>query len=333
MSVEVDFDRVRKLSALDLRDAAWSPALGFQPMLSPRRGESIGSQQIVNLADDVLLVRTNYHSMDQSRWELDMRGWIYLHYRLEGVSEEESPTGGAHGRLDGDCFLLSASRSPCARNSRGGLWRAVGILCRPSFVTRELSIAPEHFPGDLQSLLAEDLDTDYRYADRLTKDMRAVVTCLLQPNVHHSILSVYLRAKVTELVLLTLEHLRHAAPAEENRFRLTDRDAQRLRQARRVLHEHTQAPSLEQLARLVGINRCKLAVGFKHLFGLTIGEYHRDLRLERARELLEARELSVGRVATAVGYADAGSFSKAFRARYGHLPSQVQPKITPARKE
>lgn len=331
MAVDLDLDSVHKLTALDLRDGAWSPRLGFAPIAPRHRvGASIGSQQIVSLASDVVLVRTNYHSVDRARWEFDMRGWLYLHYRLEGVSEEETPIG-AHGTLDGDCFLLSASRGLCARNVQRGSWRAVGILLRPSFVRRELCIEPDELspellaPG-LQQLLSEEIDVDYWYSDRLTKDMRAVVTCLLQPQIHDSLVSSYLRAKVTELFMLTLEHLRHAVPLAGNGLRLTDRDAQCLRHAQRLLQGQAQMPSLEQLARLVGINRCKLALGFKHLFGVTIGEYHRDLRLEKAREMLETRGLSIGCVASTVGYADAGSFSKAFRARYGHLPSRVRPK-------
>lgn len=327
MRFDLDRDCVHKLSALDLRDAAWSPTLGFVPQEpEQRQGVTTGSQQVVSLANDVLLVRTNYQSVEGARWELDMRGWLYLHYRLEGMSEEETPIG-AHGTLDGDCFLLSASRGLCTRNVPGGSsWRAVGILCRPSFLRRELCVEPDHLPPDLRHLLCEDRDMDYWYADRLTRDMRDAVTCLLQPQIHASMVSAYLRIKVTELFLLTLEHLRHAVPIAETGLRLTDRDTQCLRQARRVLQDQTQAPSLEQLARLVGINRCKLAIGFKHLFGVTIGEYHRDLRLERAREMLGTRELSIGRVATAAGYSDAGSFSKAFRARYGHLPSRIRPK-------
>lgn len=327
MRLDLDRDCVHKISALDLWDAAWSPTLGFVSKESgQQQGVMIGSQQIVNLANDVLLVRTNYQSVERARWELDMRGWLYLHYRLEGMSEEETPIG-AHGTLDGDCFLLSASSGLCARSVPGGSsWRAVGILCQPSFLRRELCVEPDHLPLDLQHLLCEDREMDYWYADRLTRDMRAAVTCLLQPQMHDSVVSAYLRIKITELFLLTLEHLRHAVPIAENGLRLTDRDTQCLRQARQVLQDQTQAPSLEQLARLVGINRCKLAIGFKHLFGVTIGEYHRDLRLEKAREMLETRELSIGCVANAVGYSDAGSFSKAFRARYGHLPSRVRPK-------
>jgi AraC-like DNA-binding protein len=82
--------------------------------------------------------------------------------------------------------------------------------------------------------------------------------------------------------------------------------------------------TLEMVARQVGINRTKLALGFKQVFGVTVGEYLREHRLDLAREALEQQTRSVGEVAAMAGYCDAGSFTKAFRARYGSLPSLIK---------
>lgn len=84
------------------------------------------------------------------------------------------------------------------------------------------------------------------------------------------------------------------------------------------------APPLTALERRVGINRNKLALGFKNLFGVTIGEFGRSLSLERARTLLQRRQLPNRHVANLAGYADPGSFSKAFRLEYGVLPSELR---------
>jgi AraC-like DNA-binding protein len=40
--------------------------------------------------------------------------------------------------------------------------------------------------------------------------------------------------------------------------------------------------------------------------------------------MLEKGAVAVGQVASLAGYADPGSFSKAFRARYGCLPSEIR---------
>jgi transcriptional regulator GlxA family with amidase domain len=55
--------------------------------------------------------------------------------------------------------------------------------------------------------------------------------------------------------------------------------------------------------------------------GLTPGAFLRTLRLERAAQLLEQEAGSVAEVAAAVGYAEAESFSRAFRQGFGVPPS------------
>jgi AraC-like DNA-binding protein len=49
-------------------------------------------------------------------------------------------------------------------------------------------------------------------------------------------------------------------------------------------------------------------------------EHVRNLRLERAREMLSEPQASVKEVAHAVGYASLSHFAKAFRRRYGASP-------------
>ena len=58
--------------------------------------------------------------------------------------------------------------------------------------------------------------------------------------------------------------------------------------------------------------------------GLSLHEYIMNVRLAKALNLLENKVyLSVGEVATVVGL-DSGYFSKAFKARYGKLPSEFR---------
>ncbi len=62
----------------------------------------------------------------------------------------------------------------------------------------------------------------------------------------------------------------------------------------------------------------------KRLTGLTPAQYLQELRLDKARELLENRRYnSIAEVAAKVGYNDARSFSRVFRARFGKLPSEL----------
>src|SRR6185295_13171935 len=166
---------MRSLSVTDLQGAVVARARGLVPIYSSdgscdftepdmssratlaARAAEVGTQEVVGFGDDLLLVRTNFHAISppqRLRWELDMRGWFYLHFRLEGKSEEETPEG-LYRSYDGECYLMSAShRRSCARRPCGEAWRSVGILCRTSFAISDLQISAENLPLELQRLHA-----------------------------------------------------------------------------------------------------------------------------------------------------------------------------------
>ena len=83
-------------------------------------------------------------------------------------------------------------------------------------------------------------------------------------------------------------------------------------------------PSVEVLARQVGLNRFKLNYGFNYVYGATPFRYLRDCRLEQARHLLFTSKLAVGEVAHQVGYTSNSSFTSAFRKQFGLNPKTFQ---------
>jgi AraC-like DNA-binding protein len=285
----------------------------------------LGSHDILALSEDLLLVRTDFHGVPLCTIGMDVRSWLYLHFRLDGLSDEEFP-GGIHRRLDRECFFLSASSRPrpLARELLADSWHTVGILCRPSFAERELRFLGDSLPAELRNFRSGD-EVDFTFVGQLTNDMRAAVLSLLHTSMPAEIRNTYLRAKIIELVCLALARVcaRNEATADPS-VRLSRRDIECVQKARALVLANSAAPSLASLARQVGINRNKLAVGFKHVFGVTVGELDREVRLSRARTLLERDRLPVRVVAALVGYADPGSFSKAFKILYGVLPSELQ---------
>ena len=286
-----------------------------------------GSQKLVGLARDLLLARTDMHDIPQTadrRWHLDFRGWLFLHFRLEGLSREVGPHG-EQANLGGQSFLLSATQNGPAgtREILGESWRTVGIACKPSFLSRELGISFRELPEGLSRFQAGDPEAEFWYAGDLTPDMTSVVSSLLQPSVHRSVRPIYLRAKAVELVCLAVDRLRQPAQPPGATLKLSQHDVACLQAAKKILDATPSAITLEDLARRVGINRNKLALGFKHVFGSTVAAYHRERRLAVAYERLQRDESTIARIAHDAGYRDAGSFSKAFRLRYGVLPSEI----------
>lgn len=285
-------------------------------------------QEFVNLSDDLLLARSDFHCIPDSsneRWEMDHRGWLCMHFRVEGLSEDETPDG-RHWTVGAGTFLLSTSthRQSLSRELLGDTWRTVGIACQPSFLLQHLEVPSDDLPSELRRFRSGDADVDFWFAGRLSQDMEAAIAALLRPPVRQGVRPVYLRAKVVELACLALDRLRESPLPTKSTLDLTSVDVASLQAARHVLDESVVTPSLEELGRRVGLNRTKLAAGFKHIFGTTVGAYHRERRLALAHDMLVKSGTRIGRAAEAAGYADMGSFTKAFKAYYGSLPSQMR---------
>jgi AraC-like DNA-binding protein len=81
-----------------------------------------------------------------------------------------------------------------------------------------------------------------------------------------------------------------------------------------------QPPTLEMLGREVGCSPFYLSRSFSREVGLTIPQYLRKLRMERAAELLRMGRHNVTEAATEVGYSSLSHFSKAFCETIGCCP-------------
>src|SRR5438045_5772126 len=79
-------------------------------------------------------------------------------------------------------------------------------------------------------------------------------------------------------------------------------------------------PTFEMLGQEVGCSPFYLSRIFSREVGLTIPQYLRNIRMERAAELLRSGRFNVTEAAIEVGYSSLSHFSKAFCATSGCCP-------------
>lgn len=90
---------------------------------------------------------------------------------------------------------------------------------------------------------------------------------------------------------------------------------------RRFIHFHFAEPlSVAQLARQAQMSPRRFAAAFRALCGVPPMEYVRQIRLERAAELLREGRLSVSEIAAQTGFSSVHYFSRLFRQRHGLSP-------------
>ena len=128
----------------------------------------------------------------------------------------------------------------------------------------------------------------------------------------------WFRSKALELA----SHL-FFRPAEGEFFctRAQRAGRERVERARAILRERMrEAPTLEELGRLVGCSPFYLSRLFSQETGTTLQQYLRQIRLERAAELLRTGRCNVTEAALEVGYNSLSHFSTAFREMFHCCP-------------
>ncbi|MBK1850660.1 helix-turn-helix domain-containing protein [Marinobacter sp. 1-4A] len=89
---------------------------------------------------------------------------------------------------------------------------------------------------------------------------------------------------------------------------------------------YRQSISASQLSGIAHLSTRQLNELFRKQIGMTPHQYLTELRMKEAWRLLEQSDLSVQRVADAVGYTSLSSFSDRFRGHFGHAPSYFRRK-------
>jgi len=105
----------------------------------------------------------------------------------------------------------------------------------------------------------------------------------------------------------------------------------RLCRARERLQElDDPAPTIDEVAREVGISPFHFIRQFEAVFGVTPHQFRIQARLDRAKHLLATGRMSVTDVCMDVGFSSLGSFSTLFTRRFGETPSAFRRRVQPA---
>ena len=171
-----------------------------------------------------------------------------------------------------------------------------------------------------ETLYTEAIELQYANRASMTPPMKTILGEILSCPYRGTTRRRYLEHKALALVLLRLQAITHPS--------LKKNDLNTIYQAASILrNQSVNPPTVETLARKVGTNRLKLNQGFHQVYGTTPFKYLRDCRLNQARRLLMTTDMSVERVAAAVGYSSRNHFAKAFRRQTGLNPKAFQMQV------
>ncbi|MCL6659931.1 AraC family transcriptional regulator [Paenibacillus amylolyticus] len=129
-----------------------------------------------------------------------------------------------------------------------------------------------------------------------------------------------------ELFLWFRERIVHVCVEE-----FTGKEEKQIQMAVHQMKEHAEqqyaeALSLDELADLHGIHSYTLSRAFKQAFGQNFVDYLTEVRLHRAKELLESTDVKISEIAEQVGY-QPSYFNRLFKKSEGTTPSRYREDI------
>ncbi|MDN9010669.1 AraC family transcriptional regulator [Brevibacillus laterosporus] len=175
------------------------------------------------------------------------------------------------------------------------------------------SLFPNIMPGNNQSFLY--------LQDMIRPKMQVLLQQLRNCSYSGSAKRLYMEGKTLELLALFIYEMEMGQVKGRSSLKKDDIDPIYL--ARDILVKMLgQPPSLLALSKLIQLNDYKLKIGFKEVFGMTVFEFVRQQRMEKARMLLENNKISVSEASSLVGYHNFSHFASLFRKTYGVNPSE-----------
>lgn len=281
-----------------------------------------GYWEVLRVNDDFLIcVANDYYD---ERFRFDVRtGMDTVTIRFVRAGELGLQEAG------NDAFVTPACSASVARLSSERAYElmirerqrllSVTVHIRADRLWSEVGLEPGEAPA-LHALLGETRDG--HAAIPMTAGMNNGVMDILSNRLRGGLRQRYIEVKSQELLCLFFESMQRFGDRAPKDAPLRPHHRARLEEARELLLQRfTDPPSVDSLARQVGLNRTTLRQGFKQLFGETIADFCQTRRMMLAQELLRDGRHSIADIAEIVGYGQSTNFTAAFRRHFNALPS------------
>lgn len=249
--------------------------------------------------------------------------WIHFCLRLGAAGYEDIP---GYQRIDQPSSVGTITRYPAKTHIErisppDSEWKMACLWLKPSALMRLLETSPSRTPEALSWLTSERTESANHLSVPLGPQYHAAVSDILSCRFTGGVRRAYVFSKYLEI----LSTLYQTALNKDQHpvHRVADRDVMKIHQVAALAKARIDSlEPLASLARAVGINRTKLILGFRAVYGTSVEAYWRDWRMNEAREMLCRDGLTVSEVAHKVGFSEISSFTRAFTRHFGAPPSE-----------
>lgn len=216
-------------------------------------------------------------------------------------------------------FYFQGQPPLTATRAAGEEHRFITVEFSPAFLREHFQKADGHLHPLMRAVVRDEAqDSVVTPPERLAATLQQLVGSLRHCPVFNPAQEIWFHSKALEIAA----HLFFRPAGGELFCTRTQRLArERVEKAKLILKERMEnPPSLEELARMVNCSPFYLSRQFAQSGGLTMQQYLRQVRMDRAAELLRTGKCNVTEAALEVGYNSLSHFSSTFHETFGCCP-------------
>ncbi|WP_299129066.1 AraC family transcriptional regulator [uncultured Winogradskyella sp.] len=134
---------------------------------------------------------------------------------------------------------------------------------------------------------------------------------------------VFQEGKIYEILTHYLKQYLDDTKEPDSRRILRQNTVDKIEEASTIIQEEMAVlGSILSIAKRVGLNQNTLQDGFNYLFKKSVNQYIKDVRMDKAKELMENSDLNITEITYKIGINSRSYFSKIFKEKFGISPKQ-----------
>ena len=163
---------------------------------------------------------------------------------------------------------------------------------------------------------------------QITSQMYKVLSEIDDSEEYHQFKGIYVEAKMMELIALVLNNIFYdkvkISPREASVASLSMSDISKIESLyHRISFNPSDSYNAPEIAKSLSMSESKLTRLFHSVYGISLHQYVKNQRLEKAASLILQGNMNVSEAALKCGYNNMSHFSKEFQKKFGTVPSKL----------
>ena len=271
------------------------------------------------ITDDIFLFKMDHHFNDKIEFDYDVKNIFHINIIIEGDYELKGTDKNLVKGTKGNTITSFINQDKGLHKKRDNSFKSIGIVVKGDFLNKHLFSKLE----DTKNIKKYAFNTLKNETTNIKTQICANELFYMQEN--NTLSDIYKESRVLDILYNEFNDiLNNQKKPVVNNIKLDEYDLQALKKAKEILINNIQnPPSIKELSKLVCLNEFKLKKGFKEKYHITPYKLVEQSRMEKAKYLLENKDMNINEIAEFLGYKYQSNFSLVFKQYFKVSPKEI----------